>query len=596
MTKSNKIVNWVLTESAFDQILELSESNNMYKRRSTSFYKYLYIVNKVTRDMVNRYHNHKESRNLTIKDYKGCLINIKTLSKILGSRDGDTSGLLRDLVSKGILERTEKYNKGVNSYRYRLTDYSDNMLYLKISSDVSIIPSKIVRRYHEIRESKMSNSGLNLYFESLQSISIHKSIYTTLYTNYNNIPSPPYISPMLGEYGAKMWQNVADRIDMIKMSAKEVSVRAIDEGDWYCVRPTEGSRVHTNLTNFPRDFRPFLQIDGKDVIELDIRNSQPLISSVVVKNYFMQKGMYIPEDVVEYKKMCENGVFYDYFMELNNIAPEERSEFKVRLFTEVFFSKVTNRESELKTQFKNKYPNCYEAICNIKGGLNSNHYNRFAIMLQKKEAQIVYDGANMELLRGGVKAYNIFDSLIVKEDDKEVARESLLKHFSKENLNPQINFVNLGVERNRIIENNMNMLDFEVNEYGLTFIKLSSGNVIVSYQIDHDATVEALFTKDEIEEIGWNNIDYMTLYYKAYPEEYTDEVKVLDELLDRGVIKEGQFVSSAELKVKLQEIYDHLGLDRRAKASDIVEFIGEVKESYTRINGKNVRGYKITTL
>src|SRR5699024_5020727 len=200
MTKSNKIVNWVLPESAFDQILELSESNIMYKRRSTSFYKYLYIVNKVTRDMVNRYHNHKESRNLTIKDYKGCLINRRVMSKILGSKDGETSKLLSDLVTKGILERTEKYNKGLNSYRYRLTDYSDKMLYLKISSDVSIIPSKIVRRYHEIRESKMSNSGLNLYFESLHSISIHESINTILHTNYNNISSSPYISPMGGEY------------------------------------------------------------------------------------------------------------------------------------------------------------------------------------------------------------------------------------------------------------------------------------------------------------------------------------------------------------------------------------------------------------
>lgn len=592
MGSSIKTVNWVLPKSALDPIIELSSSNKLYKKSSTSFYKYLFIVNKVTRDMVNRYHNHKESRKLTLKDYKGCLINRRVMSTILGSKDGETSELLNDLVDKGVLLRTEMYVKGANSYRYRLVDCSDKMLYMKISSKDSIIPNKIVKRYHEVRESKLDNSGLKLYLNTLNSISIHNSIY---YILDRDITSPSPISPMGGDFDKKCGKSVDDGIDITNVIAREISVRAIQDGDWYCVRPTEGSRVHTNLTNFPRDFRPFLQIDGKDVIELDIRNSQPLISSVVIKNYFMQRNIFIPDDVNEYKKMCEKGIFYDYFMELNNVGKEDRTEFKVRLFTEVFFSKVTNRDTLLKTQFRTKYPNCYKAICDIKGGVGSEEYNRFALMLQKKEAQIVYDGANLELIRKGIKAYNIFDSLLVKEEDMEVAKEALIKHFSKENLNPQINFVNLGVERKKIIEENMDIVDFKVNRYGLTFRKLSSGNEIVSYRIDYDAVVEALFTKEEIDELGYENIDYMTLYYKAYPEEYTEEVQVFDELEGRGVIKEGEFIPSSVLKVKLQEIYDDLGIDKKAKASDITNILGDIKESFSRINGKNVRGYKIVT-
>lgn len=595
MVKTDRIVNWVLPNSAFDTILELSVSNKYYKKSATSFYKYLFIVNKVTRDMVNRYHNHKVSRKLSLKDYKGCYINVKVLAKILGASHGVTSSLIDDLIKSGIILRTERFMKGVNSYRYRLVDYSDKMLYLKIPSSSSIVPNKIIKRYHEVRESKLINSSLKLYLENLNSISLHNSIYTILYNKDIINPTSPYISPMVGDSGINLCQDETNSIVATKMSAREISVRAIQDGDWYCVRPTEGSRVHTNLTNFPRDFRPFLQIDGKDVIELDIRNSQPLISSVVIKNYFMQRNIFIPDDVNEYKKMCEKGIFYDYFMELNNVGKEDRTEFKVRLFTEVFFSKVTNRDTLLKTQFRTKYPNCYKAICDIKGGVGSEEYNRFALMLQKKEAQIVYDGANLELIRKGIKAYNIFDSLLVKEEDMEVAKESLMKHFSKENLNPQINFVNLGIERKKIIEENMDIVDFKVNRYGLTFRKLSSGNEIVSYRIDYDAVVEALFTKEEIDELGYENIDYMTLYYKAYPEEYTEEVQVFDELERRGVIKEGEFIPSSVLKVKLQEIYDDLGIAKKAKASDITNILGDIKESFSRINGKNVRGYKIVT-
>jgi len=64
-----------------------------------------------------------------------------------------------------------------------------------------------------------------------------------------------------------------------------------------CSPRDKQSRVHTNLTNLKADFRKFLRYEGKVLVELDIRNSQPLIASILIKDYWIQKGAIIPEDV-----------------------------------------------------------------------------------------------------------------------------------------------------------------------------------------------------------------------------------------------------------------------------------------------------------
>ncbi len=63
------------------------------------------------------------------------------------------------------------------------------------------------------------------------------------------------------------------------------SLEAILNGEFYVLRPDEKSRVYTNLTNLKRECRAFLRYDDKPLVELDIRNSQPLIASIIIKEY-----------------------------------------------------------------------------------------------------------------------------------------------------------------------------------------------------------------------------------------------------------------------------------------------------------------------
>ena len=62
-------------------------------------------------------------------------------------------------------------------------------------------------------------------------------------------------------------------------------------------------------------------------------------------------------------------------------------------------------------------------------------------------------------------------------------------------------------------------------------------------------------------------------------------------LLDLRV---GEWISAADLKVKIQSVYDQLDIDKKAKATDITEWYG-VKEQCKRVSGDNKKGYAIIT-
>src|SRR5690606_38121125 len=241
---------------------------------------------------------------------------------------------------------------GVQSTRYSLTYDADEFEVMEVSEADCKIPFKIIDR----RNSKtIKSDDVETYSELLKGLNISSDVYS-LTSIISPIPSTTLLSssPMMGTLDGK---KVTDLIKITKAEVNGLAVKAIEDGDWFCHRPTEGSRVHTNLTNLNRNFRPFLKYEDKELVELDIRNSQPLIASILIKNWFVQRHLDIPADVKEYKKNCENGTFYDYFMELNGVSEEDRGEFKVQFFAEIFFSKVSKRMTKLKKQFIEKYPN-----------------------------------------------------------------------------------------------------------------------------------------------------------------------------------------------------------------------------------------------
>ena len=206
-------------------------------------------------------------------------------------------------------------------------------------------------------------------------------------------------------------------------------------------RPIKDSRVYSNITNLKRIYRPFLRLDGKELLGFDISNSQPLLATIIFKQYSLDIYGKIKADVLEYQQACERGDFYNYFMPFSHYKIEnedDKSRFKGDFFGSVFYTMETDKVHPLKTAFKEKYPTCYEALFMKKGGKFSHSYKNFPAEMTKLETQIIWE-TNMELIKAGYDAINIFDSLYAtSKEGLELAKSKVIEKFSKFNITPKL--------------------------------------------------------------------------------------------------------------------------------------------------------------
>jgi hypothetical protein len=234
--------------------------------------------------------------------------------------------------------------------------------------------------------------------------------------------------PNLSGYQGSFVPNISDQVPFTivgKIPAEFISVYKLLAEKYRVSRPIENSRVYTNITNLPRVFRPYLRLNGKPLIGFDIANSQPLLAAIAFTKYSNNEYGFVKEDVAKYLESCEAGIFYEYFMDLNRIdtnCEETRVKFKAEFFGKIFYTKEVKKDNYLKTQFKEKYPTCYEAIFQIKGGeYYSKDYKIFPALMTEIETEIMF-GTNMKIIKMGYDMVNIFDSLY--SDNEEAIKEA----------------------------------------------------------------------------------------------------------------------------------------------------------------------------
>jgi hypothetical protein len=86
-------------------------------------------------------------------------------------------------------------------------------------------------------------------------------------------------------------------------------IKNIDDKDYFFSIPESNRRFYSNLTSFPKLYRPFLLIDGKKVGEVDIMTSQSYILSTILNERFygrISKGYNLQTIHPELKVSIEN--------------------------------------------------------------------------------------------------------------------------------------------------------------------------------------------------------------------------------------------------------------------------------------------------
>lgn len=210
------------------------------------------------------------------------------------------------------------------------------------------------------------------------------------------------------------------------------SIQKLTASDFFIEQPDPESRVFTNLSNLSGHLRQFLyhseHVRG-ELINLDIRNSQPYLFSLLLMDKY--RGGSVPDSVSHYIALTANGQFYEHMMELmglplDSITKPQRSAFKKRFFATLFFCKTqTSRASAEGKVFRAHFPEVAALIDLYK----EQGYEQLAITMQRREASVILKTISAQLAQEGIWHATIHDSVVVLKEHQENVKALIIQAF-----------------------------------------------------------------------------------------------------------------------------------------------------------------------
>jgi hypothetical protein len=216
-----------------------------------------------------------------------------------------------------------------------------------------------------------------------------------------------------------------------------------------------GGRIVHLYSNAPKEFRKYLKIEGEEVVEIDIKSSQPsFLYVLLIKGYLFKKEFRdkiisnYPRDYLNMLSVVKSGDkldFYNYMaIKLYGLGYSKnknvRSQMKT-LFYQIIFGKPIGEIAGLDKKvliiklFGEGFYDFLVELSNQKLDLVKDHYKNLSKLLQKKEADFI----NMVMDKLDIPFLPLYDSLIVKKKDanqviaafNDVFKEQGLAHILK---------------------------------------------------------------------------------------------------------------------------------------------------------------------
>ncbi len=178
-------------------------------------------------------------------------------------------------------------------------------------------------------------------------------------------------------------------------------------------------RMFTPFTNLKKELRKFVRLDGRELVNIDIRACQVALLST----FYTESE----EDLQEKKKFEQKIItedIYDYLAD----GKFTRDSAKKAMF-KVMFDKTLHQSGPIYEKFKAEFPILCDRVAEIKRG----NYKNAAFLMQRKEAGIMILGALSELLLAeNINCLSIHDSISCFPEDSEKVKSVISKHFYKE--------------------------------------------------------------------------------------------------------------------------------------------------------------------
>jgi hypothetical protein len=189
-------------------------------------------------------------------------------------------------------------------------------------------------------------------------------------------------------------------------------------------------RFHTNYTNLKKEIREkYITIDGEEVMEIDIPNSQPFFLAIFLKKYMKQRNI-LDSDFEYFFNLVKDGVIYEFLMDK---FPEK---FKTRKDSKEYFYKILFGQNKNYTEnkfFIKYFPVIFKYIKEIKK--NEKNYKIISHILQKDESNFLFNTVISKIYKKfpKIRLITIHDSIIFPIKYKNEVE--LIFHYEKNKLN-----------------------------------------------------------------------------------------------------------------------------------------------------------------
>jgi len=245
---------------------------------------------------------------------------------------------------------------------------------------------------------------------------------------------------------ASDWQKRYRAINAINKIANHEIYYSVDENV---------GRFHSNLTNFKKELRKYITYNGQKLVNVDIKNSQPLFSTLLFdKKFYTGESQYINinsiptilpllsnykqsistitiilvktlykfdyKDINIYLEMVNSGMFYEKISEL--MYPTtifDKKKIKTMIFV-VFFSNnkyMGQPRAQPKREFKALFPQTYEIFRILK----LRNHTALAHLLQRIESLIMIQNVVVRISkeRPELPIFTIHDSVVTTVGNEE---------------------------------------------------------------------------------------------------------------------------------------------------------------------------------
>ncbi len=328
------------------------------------------------------------------------------LKKLVPQADKYITGL----ISLGVIEREGQYIPGEISYSYRFTpEY--NSKYKTIALDNAKLIRRIKTVWNDLnKEAAKSIRGRSEQRQWLQKLTINSEFETYLHENGYTVE---------------------------QFNAALGSATRIRNGDIFYSVDNTSKRFHSNVTNISKDLRQFLRINNEPLINIDVKNCQPYLSTIILTNpskvsWLTENTAFAlllqtlkvssNEDVKKYIYLVVSGQLYEYMIEafsgegLTLDRPETKRQILRILFARNRPPKdPVNRLA--RDIFKTEFPTVHRIFSKVRGSMKGNkfqNFKRFSILLQRIESYLMLDVVLKRIYRElpGTIAVTIHDSVM----------------------------------------------------------------------------------------------------------------------------------------------------------------------------------------